>query len=63
LLEWDAEGVIQKMIKKTSQVQHVPPNLSPAVFEQLPEKAGVYYFYNQTRKVIYVGKTINLKNE
>jgi DNA polymerase-3 subunit epsilon len=39
----------------------LPPNLSPADFEQLPEKAGVYYFYDQTRKVIYVGKAINLK--
>lgn len=61
LLEWDVEGEIEKMIKKTAQDQRLPPNLPPNDFEQLPEKAGVYYFYDQTRKVIYVGKAINLK--
>jgi len=61
LLEWDAEGHIIKMVKKTAQDQHLPPNLPPEDFEQLPEKPGVYYFYNQVKKVVYVGKAINLK--
>lgn len=61
LLEWDTEGEMQKMIKKTAQDQRLPPNLPPQDFEQLPEKTGVYYFYNQLKKVIYVGKAVNLK--
>ncbi|MES2409930.1 MAG: exonuclease domain-containing protein [Bacteroidota bacterium] len=61
LLEWDSEGEIAKMIKKTSQDQRLPPNLPPADFGQLPEKPGVYYFYNQAKKVIYVGKAVNIK--
>jgi DNA polymerase-3 subunit epsilon len=61
LLEWDSEGVIGTMIKKTAQDQRLPPNLPPKDFEDLPEKPGVYYFYNQERKVIYVGKAINIK--
>ena len=61
LLESDADGIIPKMIKNTSQDQRLPPNLPPHDFEQLPEKPGVYYFYNQAKKVIYVGKAINLK--
>lgn len=61
LLEWDSEREIEKMLKKTAQDQRLPPNLPPSDFEQLPEKPGVYYFYNQTKKVIYVGKAINLK--
>lgn len=61
LLEWDCEGVMDKMIKKTAQDQRLPPNLPPQDFEQLPEKIGVYYFYNQQNKVVYVGKAINLK--
>lgn len=61
LLEWDTEGEIEKMIKKTSQDQRLPPNLPPEDFEQLPEKPGVYYFYNQEKKVVYVGKAINIK--
>jgi DNA polymerase-3 subunit epsilon len=61
LLEWDTAGEIEKMVKKTSQDQRLPPNLPPSDFEQLPDKPGVYYFYNEARKVVYVGKAINLK--
>ncbi|WP_264536516.1 exonuclease domain-containing protein [Flavobacterium sp. N1736] len=61
LLEWDYEGHIAKMIKNTSQDQRLPPNLPPDDFNNLPEKPGVYYFYNEVKKVIYVGKAINIK--
>ncbi len=61
LLLWDSEGEIAKMIKRNSHDQNLPPNLPPADFEQLPEKPGVYYFYNQHGKVIYVGKAKNIK--
>ena len=61
LLEWDEQGEIEKMIRKVSQDQRLPPNLPPEDFERLPEKPGVYYFYNQVHKVIYVGKAVNLK--
>ena len=61
LLEWDTQGEIQKMVKKNSQDQRLPPNLSPEDFTGLPEKPGVYYFYNQFKEVIYVGKAVNIK--
>ncbi len=61
LLLWDENGEIDKMIKKSAPDQRLPPNLPPEDFEQLPEKAGVYYFYDQYKKVIYVGKAVNLK--
>lgn len=61
LLEWDSEGALSKMLKVTAQDQRLPPNLPPQDFENLPEKPGVYYFYNEARKVIYVGKAINIK--
>ena len=61
LLEWDTAGEIEAMVKKTSQDQRLPPNLPPDDFERLPEKPGVYYFYNQAKKVVYVGKAVNLK--
>ncbi|WP_297333757.1 exonuclease domain-containing protein [Flavobacterium sp.] len=61
LLLWDTEGEIMKMIKKTSYDQRLPPNLPPEDFEELPEKPGVYYFYNQAKKVVYVGKAVNLR--
>jgi len=61
LIEWDYENEIDKMLKRAAQDQRLPPNLPKEDFEQLPEKPGVYYFYNQLKKVIYVGKAINIK--
>lgn len=61
LLEWDTDGEIEKMVKKTTPDQRLPPNLPPEDFERLPEKPGVYYFYSQDKKVLYVGKAVNIK--
>lgn len=61
LLEWDTTGEIGAMVKKTSPDQRLPPNLPPEDFDRLPEKPGVYYFYNQAGKVVYVGKAVNIK--
>jgi DNA polymerase III subunit epsilon len=61
LLEWDTHRQLEKMVKNTALDQRLPPNLPPEDFDALPEKPGVYYFYNQVNKVIYVGKAINLK--
>jgi len=61
LLEWDEEGILSKMIKNTAADQRLPPNLPSEDFQKLPEKPGVYYFYNQSNKVIYVGKAVNIK--
>jgi DNA polymerase-3 subunit epsilon len=61
LLEWDTDGELKKMIKKSAPDQRLPPNLPPQDFEQLPETPGVYYFHNQEKKVVYVGKAVNIK--
>ncbi|TDE05688.1 exonuclease domain-containing protein [Flavobacterium sandaracinum] len=61
LLEWDHEKVMDVMIKKTSQEQQLPPNLPKEDFDQLPDKPGVYYFYDEHKKVVYIGKAVNLK--
>lgn len=61
LMEWDEEGIIAEMIKRNSKEQQLPPNLPKEDFLNLPSRPGVYYFRDQTGKVIYVGKAINLK--
>lgn len=61
LIEWDSEDEMGKMLKKNAQDQRLPPNLPPEDFARLPETPGVYYFYNQEKKVIYVGKAVNVK--
>lgn len=61
LLEWDTEGHIPEMLKKSSKEQQLPPNLPKEDFEALPSCPGVYYFMDQGGKVIYIGKAINIK--
>jgi len=61
LLEWDTEKEMDKMIKKIAPDQRLPPNLPREDFDQLPDKPGVYYFYDEHKKVVYVGKALNLK--
>jgi DNA polymerase-3 subunit epsilon len=61
LLNTDNQGIIEAMLKRNAQDQRLPPNLPPGDFERLPEKPGVYYFYNREKKVVYVGKAVNLK--
>ena len=37
------------------------PNLNPKTIADLPEAAGVYYFYDNEGKIIYVGKSVNIR--
>ncbi|MFB2120015.1 exonuclease domain-containing protein [Parapedobacter sp. 2B3] len=60
LVQWDTEGVIAEMLKKTSKHQQLPPNLPKEQFDALPHGAGVYYFRDKGGKVIYVGKARNI---
>lgn len=38
-----------------------PPHLDPAVFDDLPESPGVYRFYGENDLLLYVGKSVNLR--
>lgn len=62
LLEKDQNGYIEQSLKRNSMEALLPPNLPKEQFENLPENTGVYYFFDQTGKVIYVGKAKNIKN-
>lgn len=39
----------------------LPPHLQRDKIDQLPEEPGVYYFHDQDGKVVYVGKSINIR--
>lgn len=42
-------------------IQKLPKALSEDKIKQIPEKAGVYYFFDAQGKIIYVGKSKHLK--
>ena len=40
----------------------MPPNIELEIIDELPQETGVYYFLDKEGKVIYVGKSKNIKN-
>lgn len=60
LVESDKQLVIQGMLKGRNSEQYLPPNVPVEQVENLPKVPGVYYFYNNIGKVVYVGKAKNL---
>lgn len=56
-----AENLIGEFLNARSQEATLPPELPVKVYQNLPEKPGVYYFRNSNGRVIYVGKAKNIK--
>ncbi len=52
---------VNEMLKRNSGEQWLPTHLDRKIITRLPGKPGVYYFHDQKKKVIYVGKAVNLK--
>lgn len=61
LIQNDTSGYLQKMMKSKQPIKYLPPHIQEESFVNLPEQPGVYYFYNQEKKIIYVGKAKNIK--
>ena len=56
-----APQVIMDSLKKTLGQTFLPPNFSLVKFQAIPADCGIYYMLNSNRKVIYVGKAINIR--
>jgi len=53
--------VFAAFLKPRSREATLPPQLPGEKFDKLPEKTGVYYFWNTAGEIIYVGKAVNIK--
>lgn len=61
LLKLDSEQtLIKHALNARSREGTLPPNISKEKLDAIPEKTGVYYFYDNKGKVIYIGKAANL---
>jgi len=56
-----AESLIRGFLNARSQQATLPPGLPKSIYDQLPSRAGVYFFKNTRGEVIYVGKAVNIK--
>ena len=61
LLTHGAQPHIEQMLKRSSGEGWLPLHISKAEIDRLPTGPGIYYFYNNKEKVIYVGKAINIR--
>jgi DNA polymerase-3 subunit epsilon len=60
LMSLDTTGVVNMMLKKQTSEQQLPPHVPKERFDALPNTPGIYYFYNQKGKIIYIGKAIQI---
>jgi DNA polymerase-3 subunit epsilon len=61
LFKLDNGSVFASFLDPKSKEGTLPPLLPKKVFDKLPEKEGVYYFKNEEKEIIYVGKSNNIK--
>ena len=61
LLQVNKAAASSKVVRSVIDRKLLPPNLDTDVVDQLPERTGVYYFYNEANEVIYVGKSNNIR--
>ena len=54
----EIEACCKQLLKRTT----LPPLIDPQEVNKIPNTAGVYYFYAQNGELLYVGKSINLRN-
>ncbi len=57
----NAKTVFKNFIKANSKQGTLPPNLPEAVFNAIPNRTGIYFFFNKKNEVIYVGKAKDIK--
>ena len=57
----DVQESSKKLISSAVKTSLLPPQINKEQVDALPDAAGIYYFYDNTGEVIYVGKSINIR--
>lgn len=60
LLENDPND-LSTFIQKELNPKRLHPNLNVDILDDIPNKVGVYKFYNDANQLIYIGKSIHIK--
>ena len=61
LIKRDTNFTINSFLNPRSREATLPPLVDKQVVDKLPETHGIYYFKNQQKEIIYVGKANNIK--
>lgn len=60
LMETDKAG-LATFVQEELNPKRLHPNLDLDILDEIPNKAGVYKFYNDTNQLIYIGKSVHIK--
>lgn len=55
------EERVQEAVKELLQSPSIPPHIDSKLVEDIPEKPGVYIFYAENRRPLYIGKSNAMK--
>ena len=61
LLYSEGTQPIQSALSEEIAISNLPPNLPANKLDQLPEEVGVYYFHDISGRILYVGKSRNIR--
>jgi DNA polymerase-3 subunit epsilon len=61
LLQHDTHRIIMDTLKDEINQSILPPNLRREVLDDIPEETGIYYFKDGRGRIIYIGKSTNIR--
>lgn len=61
MLKQDKESIINEALKDEINQSILPPHLTRDHLEELPEETGIYYFRDERGKILYIGKSTNIR--
>lgn len=53
---------LETFIQRELNPKRLHPNLDVDFLDEIPNKTGVYFFYNEFNQLIYIGKSVSIKN-
>ncbi|MGE5356848.1 MAG: exonuclease domain-containing protein [Deltaproteobacteria bacterium] len=56
-----SSSILDNLLNETILDTRYPQGIGYEQVSKLPEKTGIYFFYNEYDEVIYIGKSINIK--
>ena len=61
LYEKDSERQLENFIKKEINPKILHPKLNVDLLDEIPNKTGIYKFFNEKDELIYIGKSIHIR--
>ncbi|MCX6352289.1 MAG: exonuclease domain-containing protein [Bacteroidetes bacterium] len=61
MLKREKDKIMEEVLKETINNNLIPPNVKQKEVDELPEESGIYYFKDEKGKILYIGKSTNIR--